>query len=150
MQLFMIVPWLVAAGLAYWKMETNSSKLSEFDTTMAEEIKNDKDGSVKKQYLATLDDEKAKSKTLKEAYETLAKNEEKQKSDDGKKEIAKAKEDYDKQEQKCSVIAGLDKPWMPVLDYKNIAWVVGIFAGVGVLGHYLTKKILEMFNQKEG
>ena len=93
MQLFMIVPWLVAAGLAYWKMETNSSKLSEFDTTMADEIKNDKDGSIKKKYLAALDDEKAKSKVLKEVYETLEKDEDKKKTDDGKKQITKAKEE---------------------------------------------------------
>lgn len=149
MSLIFIIPWGIAAGVAYYFMETNGSKLKKYSPAEYDKIANDKDGSEAKKLKAELPEKiklRDSSKTkLDELKKKLADDPEASDVEDTKTRIKTLEEALEKQEAAIFIAENADKSlWMPVLSISNIAWTAGIFFGAGIILHYITKKVMSI------
>jgi hypothetical protein len=150
MSIFLIVPWGIAAGLAYWKMETNASQLKKADPKLASDLEDDKDGKKReeaKKKIPTLEQE------IKGLQDKITAAEEKLKNDaddaDAKSEKETSEKALSDKQQEVEALKSLDKNgYLPVMSVSNLGWTIGIFLGVGLIGHFLTKQVLKMFSDK--
>lgn len=145
-KLLLILPWGGAAALAWWYTETNGSRIKKCDPSLYDKLSNDKNGEEK----AKLKKELAQNKTLQE--QNIKKiNELKEKTgddndDDNQTQIKKLEEIIAKKETEIQIAESVDgKMWMPVWSITNMAWMLGIFFGVGIIGHFIFKQIIKLF-----
>ena len=151
LKLLLILPWIGAGIAAYWYTETNGSRIKKHDAKLYEELKNDKDGKKAKEMKDKLEEKKT---LLAESDFKLKELKAKNKDDLTTEEEASMKklegEIIPQQIKEVEVIQAVDgKMWMPILSLTNIGWFVGIFLVSGLVGHFITKKVLSMFSDSE-
>lgn len=143
-KLLLIIPWIGAGALAWWYTETNGSRIKKQDAALYEKINNDKDGKEKTKLKTALPTLKTEQETDKTKLETLKKKTDA--TDDEKTEITTLEETIAKRETEIQITESIDgKMWMPVFSISNIAWMLGIFFGVGIIGHFIFKQIIKLF-----
>ena len=146
-KLLLIIPWAGAAAAAWWYTETNGSRIKKQDASLYDKLVNDKDGTEKKK----LKDESESNKKLQEQNKKKLKELNDKSQDDRESDHdTKVKELEDviaKKETDIKIAESIDsKMWMPVLSISNIGWMLGIFFGVGIVGHFIFKQFIKMFS----
>jgi hypothetical protein len=128
-------------------METNASLLKSMDPDLAAELEKDEDGSKKKEAIAKIPTLKEQIKELKNKVKTSEDNLKKDKDDaDAKKALKDDQEALEKAEKILIVYESLGKKsYLPVMSFSNIAWTLGIFLVVGLILHFITKKLAKLF-----
>ncbi|KLL05249.1 MAG: hypothetical protein MRERV_3c071 [Mycoplasmataceae bacterium RV_VA103A] len=149
MKLLLIIPWIAAAAVAYYFLETIGCCLKKADPTLYNRVKND---------MTTIDDliqerEKARQeakeedeeaeKALKE--ETISENDESYK--EAKAKVDKMLAEIKKNDEEIAWLKTVKEKGLDNIHWsvKNIAWTAGIFLVVGLALHYITKKIMSIF-----
>lgn len=141
--LVLIIPWVLAGGLAYWQLETHGSKLRKSDINLYQKLTSDPD-SIKQLIQAV---QTAKGEQEKELEDINEKEDEEEgdqiRIEELTKEIAES-------EAKLNLYQSIEKDGLSNYNWSlsNILWCGGIFLIVGIILHFITYKLIRYFSNK--
>lgn len=149
--------WLIAGGIAWWFRGTLGKEIKKKDATLYDNIKNDPENTLK---VAIEEAEKKKKEEetildrTQQGIDSTAENRIKEGTSEysaALQTIQQAKKKIAEHEAEIKQLNTIKEKGLDAFDWgwKNIAWTGGIFLVVGLLLHWMMKKIMEMFNNKK-